>query len=1370
MKKPFVLLWIVALLALVSEAQANSNYRVLSLTESEAIVEVTPQFTFDTLRMENGEFVRVLIAGATYDETAGMPMVPQLPLSFLLPAKVSMNVEVIESLTSGVMNMHLLPVPTSTKSGTSISYAIASGYSKYKNREIFTLGGVNAIRTAYSQTIDVSPVRYQAATKSLQLVEKLKLRIRFYGKAPKVDAAAFTRAELDLFHAGFVNGNQSQFYRSAQADAMRTSKLDRNRALKTSAQSTGEWLTIETSAEGGIYRVTAEDLANAGIGTVPNANTIELFGYGGRAILEAITDSSGEWTEVAIDVREDGAGKLTEFYFYVPGIHHWKFQDRTDIPDHLIGLYHTINPYMSSGRLLLKVGGDAVASQARVIQQSDVVTGEVVQSNRVFTGVTREVERSFEIPNFSLEFVGEQIPRQGADALTVNLSSLPAYTPDSTVLRVGFNSTAKASAGTNELFVDVNGRTAATFLGDVGDGDMLRTFDKTVVLTNDFGTPDRVSLSYKSKDPEARTWLNWIDLFYRARTEVGNTSLPFFVIDVANAFAYDFTGVQGGAVWDVTNPAKPIALGKDNGSGSLAVTIQGRLTEMRQVIAYSTQSALRIGGGKISRTTPPQLRATLGQQGTTNIIVAPEVFREQAEDLRVLRERGGEATEAMKTTVVLLEDIYKEFGYGAKDPTAIRDFMAYVYRHTRSNGTTVPMFLTLFGGGHVDNQNRVTELPIRVPLHEISNGESGYITDSFPNKNDPDDGFFVRLTPHTGGGLIDQEVAVGRLSVQTVEEAVTVVSKLKKYETSSDEGAWRARVSMVIDDREYDQPGKDPLPHLEDSEAAIRQIANRIQINKIYGQSYEPIYTSGGRRKPAMETAILEAFNEGSVITSYVGHGNPKVWAHETILQVPTTINKLANLNRLTFVAMATCDFAEYDNYADISGGIMMLTREAGGAVSMLGTSRSVTGGESMYTKFFESLFDVPCESSFGTNNIGTALLVAKLGRTFNTRNPIYFYLQGDPALRLLVPKQYAVIDSINGKSVLEEKSTISALSQVKLSGRISSTCGEIAGIDPSFNGKATITLYDTRTKVYRPTHFSTGWSMVDSFYIDGPILYRGSATVRDGRFTATFIVPRDIKFDTSNAKISVIAYADNRRSALGAYEQVQLAGSDPSQSIDDTTGPELRVFIGTRAFKSGDLVPVNSTVIVDIKDELGLNTSTASIGHSFIGWVDEATDKSVDMAENYVSEQDNFRIGTSLTKMTLPVGRHMLKVRAFDALNNPTFAEVEFVAKDDDPFKIFNATAYPNPVTDHATVSFMHPLPNGSVFDARLDIFTSDGRQMRSIETPNLTGNVVEITWQADDDGGLNASQGAYTYRVTVTDQNDGRTASAFGTLVLVK
>ena len=48
--------------------------------------------------------------------------------------------------------------------------------------------------------------------------------------------------------------------------------------------------------------------------------------------------------------------------------------------------------------------------------------------------------------------------------------------------------------------------------------------------------------------------------------------------------------------------------------------------------------------------------------------------------------------------------------------------MAFMFRHTTANKTTVPLFLTLFGAGHADYQNRVTSTPIRIPVYEFGRG------------------------------------------------------------------------------------------------------------------------------------------------------------------------------------------------------------------------------------------------------------------------------------------------------------------------------------------------------------------------------------------------------------------------------------------------------------------------------------------------------------------------------------------------------------------------------------------------------------------------------------------------------------------------
>ena len=506
--------------------------------------------------------------------------------------------------------------------------------------------------------------------------------------------------------------------------------------------------------------------------------------------------------------------------------------------------------------------------------------------------------------------------------------------------------------------------------------------------------------------------------------------------------------------------------------------------------------------------------------------------------------------------------------------------------------------------------------------------------------------------------------------MHNADEADAFVSKVIKYETSSDEGDWRARATFICDDRYWDQPDPDQLHHIDDTRNEMQYMPPRIILNDIFGQAYPNTQTAGGRRKPEMEKAIVDAFNSGAVVISYVGHGNPSVWAHEGVLTVPATINKLTNFNRLAFVTTATCDFSACDDYSKpVAGGVLLLTKPDGGAIGSLGTSRSVSPDGTAPT-FYDALFSVGCNELQGSTPVGIAYIKART----NGGDAFFYYILGDPAQRLIFPRQYVTVDSINGIPFRESDAprTIQALSQLTISGHISNAC-DGADLDANFNGNATVTLFDAPTHVTVVSTFPQDAPITDKWDIDGPILYHGSSTVTGGKFRTTFIVSKDIKFDTNRAKISMLAYSDNFHSALGVTKNIIINGVDPSRANSDHQGPALVPYIGSRAFQSGDVVPVNSKIIVDVSDISGLNTSTASIGHSFVAWTDDSTAGAIDMASTYVSKQDDYTTGTSIQQAKLPVGKHLLRVRAFDALDNPTFAEVEFIAHDEQPYTLYN-------------------------------------------------------------------------------------------------
>jgi hypothetical protein len=380
-----------------------------------------------------------------------------------------------------------------------------------------------------------------------------------------------------------------------------------------------------------------------------------------------------------------------------------------------------------------------------------------------------------------------------------------------------------------------------------------------------------------------------------------------------------------------------------------------------------------------------------------------------------------------------------------------------------------------------------------------------------------------------------------------------------------------------------------------------------------------------------------------------------------------------------------------------------------------------------------------------------------------------YYYLLGDPAQRLLVPKEYVTFDTLNTMAIDTAHIPIPALSQMTIGGSIRSTSDQASAADRTFNGTITVTLFDSPTLEQATTTFTNALPWHDQYWTQGPILYRGSATVTNGHFTIRFVVPRDVKLDGGSAMLSGYAYANDTRTALGDTKQLALTASDSTLAIVDTTGPTLAVYLGSRAFLSGDAVSMHSTAIVDVQDTHGLNTSTSSIGHSFIAWVDNAQDSAIDLASTYVSNENDYTSGTSVHPIELPVGHHTLHVRAFDTFDNPAFGGVDFVAKKDEPFRLYEVTNDPNPFFDHTTFRFTQPGQAGSLVRIDLNIYTTDGRRVRTLEGDTRASS-VELAWDGRDDSGTTVANGVYIFHIDARDLDEGTSTSAEGKCIIAR
>ena len=146
---------------------------------------------------------------------------------------------------------------------------------------------------------------------------------------------------------------------------------------------------------------------------------------------------------------------------------------------------------------------------------------------------------------------------------------------------------------------------------------------------------------------------------------------------------------------------------------------------------------------------------------------------------------------------------------------------------------------------------------------------------------------------------------------------------------------------------------------------------------------------------------------------------------------------------------------------------------------------------------------------------------------TTDPKNNRKFILLGDPALVLNYPKYSVKTTTVNTFPIISYTDTLKALDKVTITGQINDETGVKM---TSFNGIVYPAVYDKPVTINNlvndPTFSGVGFgpSQPFSFELQKNALYKGKASVINGEFTYTFIVPKDISYTYGNGKLSYYA------------------------------------------------------------------------------------------------------------------------------------------------------------------------------------------------------------------------------------------------------
>ena len=666
--------------------------------------------------------------------------------------------------------------------------------------------------------------------------------------------------------------------------------------------------------------------------------------------------------------------------------------------------------------------------------------------------------------------------------------------------------------------------------------------------------------------------------------------------------------------------------------------------------------------------------------------------------------------------------------------------MKMFYDRSSSLGNP-PKYLLLFGDGIYDNRGISGEVQGVSRSNMLLTFQSQESLNVYSYATDD---YFAFLEDNSGSNFSRDKmcVGVGRFPIRTVTEATQMVDKTISYMENKDSGSWKNNVTFVADDgNNEDSFTTSHMKQADQLAEAIEEMQPGFLVNKVYFDAYK---RSSLGTYPDVHNEIEKLLKSGQLLINYTGHGSTTHWADESVW-TQTDINN-SSYKHLPVWVTATCDFTRFDDVKTSAGESVFLNPTSGG-IALFTTTRVVFSGNNanLNKALIDNLFQEGANSRY---TLGEAMMYTK--RQLNDSNKLNFILIGDPALKFAYPEYKARVTAVNGEAVSDEPFEFKALSRITVEGEILNPSGSFAA---DFTGVLSSTIFDSQSSIT-----TLGNSSEKFTYLDYPnTIYIGRDSVRNGKFSFTFTVPKDISYSNLQGKMNLYAVdTESGNEAQGNFDNFIVGGTSDTAETD-TIGPEIRaLYLNDTTFVDGGQVNTTPYFVAELWDKSGVNITGSSVGHDMMLVIDESTVLSYNLNSYYelLPGED----GTGIVKFPIPAlepGKHTAEFWVWDILNNSTVRTFTFeVVEGLKPF-LFDVIATPGIAREQVTFHLMHNRPESRM---RVGIMVYDlaGRQLWKHEESGTSGLFENYTVSWDlTSGGARMRPGVYIYRAAISTDN---------------
>ena len=1086
---------------------------------------------------------------------------------------------------------------------------------------------------------------------------------------------------------------------------------DSSRYASESVLNSGKWVKIQV-AEDGIYKLTAADLKKMGFS---NLDKVAVYGYGGWPLDEDFS------TTYIDDVPEVAVWRSADYLlFYGKGPRKWEYSSSDK------SFIHTNNPYSNYGYYFVTEKETA----GRTMEKAASAAGATLQVTTFDDYVLHE-EELVSVNSSGRELYGESFTSTLSRDFTI---SVPGITNDEGKATLSFISRGN---GTITMNVDGNALISGSVSVPSDEYEVARELYRERAWMADKGETVKVNIGY-STTGHKNVHLNYFRLQMKRQLKVYDNYTFFRSLSArGNASRFVIQGADASTlVFDVTDGVNPQQMETSLNGTELSFSIPASASLREFVVVKPSQIKAPVTVGEVAN----QNLHALPQQDM--IIIAQPNFTTQAERLA----EAHRTKDNLTVRVVTPESIYNEFSSGTPDATAYRRFMKMFYDRQTSEADA-PKYLLLFGDGSFDNR----KLTSAWKSVDMSNMLLTYQTEnSLSSQSYVIDDYFGFLDDADNKKSLQNKklcLGIGRFPIRTVEQATQMVDKVISYMENRNIGSWKNNLCFMADD------GSNTDGFMTEHMEFADQLAGYVEsehpeflVNKLYYDAYKKDMTAG--TYPDVRSGLQKLLKDGLLLFNYTGHGGTTALSDEKVL-TQTDINQFTYTHLPVWVT-ATCDFTRFDDLNTSAGEDVFLNKSSGG-IALFTTVRVA------YSRPNFPINDNVIRNLFERNNGRRRTLGEVMQATKNTLSSVYklgFCLIGDPAVKIAYPEFGMKVTTVNGQSVDGNSISFKALEKITVEGEVLDVSGQLV---TDFTGIVNPTVKDSKVTVTCLKNSNKDDSPAFTFTDYPNTIFIGNDSVRNGKFSFTFTVPKDISYSNLQGKMNLYAVdTESGNEAQGNFDNFIVGGTSDTAETD-TIGPEIRaLYLNDTTFVDGGQVNTTPYFVAELWDKSGVNITGSSVGHDMMLVIDESTVLSYNLNSYYelLPGED----GTGIVKFPIPAlepGKHTAEFWVWDILNNSTVRTFTFeVVEGLKPF-LFDVIATPGIAREQVTFHLMHNRPESRM---RVGIMVYDlaGRQLWKHEESGTSGLFENYTVSWDlTSGGARMRPGVYIYRAAISTDN---------------